>query len=275
MAQGSAPLGYAVWMPDYPGMGDAPGIQPCCDPGSLARSTLDGLAAARSYLDSQDSSGYTESGRLYVIGYSEGGLAAMAIIRAIERRTSWTEAGGSAPPRRLTLMAEYPMGAPLNLSLGFAENLANDKPVENPAYVLLLFSGFARIHPQSVILEDIIRDDVRSSILPLLGETKNANEINRDLAAVLKIPQWGIRAADMLKPGFIADLKSDARNNRVMRVIESARMDRWEPEPGIPMTLAASRRDKLVLPENSEADARSPGAPVPPSKKPWNAGFQL
>jgi hypothetical protein len=53
---------------------------------------------------------YRESGRLAIIGYSEGGQAAVGTLVAI--------AEGRIATPGLSLEAAYPMGAPLNLGIG-------------------------------------------------------------------------------------------------------------------------------------------------------------
>ncbi|MBU1079317.1 MAG: hypothetical protein KKB59_02390, partial [Spirochaetes bacterium] len=73
-----AALGYAVWAPDYAGMGDGRGAQEYCVPESMAASALDGLAASREFVLGLPE--YGESGRLAVMVYSQGGLAAMATL---------------------------------------------------------------------------------------------------------------------------------------------------------------------------------------------------
>ncbi len=278
-----ASLGYAVWMPDYPGMGVAPGIHTYCDPGSLARSTLDGLAAARFLLarkatspadpgsgarpapigsvfsvDSGDSGfmGVAESGRFYVMGYSEGGLAAMSVARAIEDGPRWPETGESAPPAGLRLNGVYAMGAPLDLSRGFRGDMAPDTRLGNPVYLLFVLSGYARTHPDSVDPVRIIREDIRKSIIPLLGTDKTAEDINKMIASMRKKPVRDIVASDVLEPDLLLGLIRDHGADPLFRILDEARMDRWNPDPRVPLTLAASRKDRVVPYDNSSEAIR-------------------
>jgi alpha-beta hydrolase superfamily lysophospholipase len=263
-----ASLGYAVWMPDYPGMGVAPGIQTYCDPGSLARSSLDGFAAARSFLalkieasgrsgaDSSDrldaaaisarASAGTESGRFYVMGYSEGGLAAMSVARSVEEGSLWSETGESAPPSGLSLAGIYAMGAPLDLSRGFRGDMSADTRLGNPAYTLFVLSGYARAHPDLVDPLRIIRADIRESIVPLLGTDRSAEDINRLIAAMRKKNPKDIVASDVLEKDLLAELRADHLSDPLFRALDGARMDSWNPDPLIPLTLAASRKDRTV-----------------------------
>ena len=68
--------GFAVAMPDQPGMGvDAGNYHPFCHAKSLAYSTVDGIPAMQRLFDEDPylvSGDYSWDGRLFVVGYSEG-----------------------------------------------------------------------------------------------------------------------------------------------------------------------------------------------------------
>ncbi|MDR3673621.1 MAG: hypothetical protein P4L36_22445 [Holophaga sp.] len=80
--------GFAVAMPDQPGMGgDAQGFHPFCHRKSLAYAILDAVPALARlvredpWLQQRD---YGWDGRLYLMGYSEGAYTAMASVMELE-----------------------------------------------------------------------------------------------------------------------------------------------------------------------------------------------
>jgi len=82
--------GFAVAMPDLPGMGgDAQAYHPFCHAKSLAYAILDGLPAVARLTSSDPyltQRGYHWDGRLYFMGYSEGAYAALAAVKEMETR---------------------------------------------------------------------------------------------------------------------------------------------------------------------------------------------
>ena len=83
-AMALAATGYIVVVPDYPGMGIDPGVHPYCHK-SLSYSVIDMIRAVRD-------SGLLQNwqvkwdGRLYLMGYSEGGYATMVTAQELQLR---------------------------------------------------------------------------------------------------------------------------------------------------------------------------------------------
>lgn len=77
--------GFAVAMPDLPGMGgDTSTYHPYCHADSLAYSVVDMLQAVQEAFGWELSQQYAWDGHLYILGYSEGGYAAMAAVRELQ-----------------------------------------------------------------------------------------------------------------------------------------------------------------------------------------------
>jgi pimeloyl-ACP methyl ester carboxylesterase len=85
-AAGALFAGFAVAMPDLPGMGgaDANDYHPYCHANSLAYSVVDMIQAVRESFNADLYGQYWWDGQLYILGYSEGGYAAMATVREIQ-----------------------------------------------------------------------------------------------------------------------------------------------------------------------------------------------
>lgn len=243
MMESAAALGLAVWAPDYAGMGDAEGVQEYCVPESMAASALDGLAAARDYLASRPGE-YRETGRLAVLGYSQGGLAAMATLRALSE-------GDIAAPG-LSLAVGYPLGAPLDLLIGVPFLKEGSSVVARPDYSLLLAMGWARAYPDEVRLEEILRPEVIERALPLFDGRRDGDELCRQIARALGRRPGAVLDSDLYRAEYLAALRSDPESLGYYRRQARARLDRWTPPSGLPIRLAAAPADEVVPFLNSE-----------------------
>jgi hypothetical protein len=244
----AASLGYAVWSPDYSGMGDSQGVQEFCVPKSLADSALDGLNAARSWLDterliSDTTSRYRESGKLVVIGYSEGGLACMGTITAIADHR--IEIPG------LSLEAAYSMGAPLHLSIWVSSLDSSPITITHPEYQISLVLGWARSFPDQMKIEDVLLPRTISRILPLFDSKTSKEKLCKRIASTLGRKEGEVTDFDLFTPEYCDALRSDPESISYYRLQEEARLDHWTPPPGVHIVLAASPNDEIVPFENS------------------------
>lgn len=133
-----------VAMPDLPGMGhaDPQAYHPYCHADSLAYSVADMLTAARQAIEERGDH-YTWNGDVYVVGYSEGGYAAMAAVRELETHR---ERYGT-----FNLRGEACMAAPCSLSTAMRQMML-DKTHEFPAPFFLpyIIYGYSAVYPSSV-----------------------------------------------------------------------------------------------------------------------------
>lgn len=260
-----AALGYAVWAPDYAGMGDSAGTHPYCVPDSLAASAVDGLAAARQWLAAQSeraaalgqAPSWRESGRLYVLGYSEGGLAAMAAARRLV----------DTPLPGLNLESVYAMGAPLDLTTGAAEMVRQDSLQDHPEYQVFLAMGWARAWPDSIRLDRILRPRILSEAVPLFDGSRDADTLIAALGRITGKPRNGIRLSDLFTAEYLELVKTSSPEAALFARESDARLDRWLPPPDLPIFLAASETDRVVPPANSRSavdwiNATQPGSQV-------------
>ncbi len=80
-----AAQGYIVVAPNYAGYDISNlGYHPYIDAAQNSQDMMDALTAARTALLSSFTPGTTDSGKLYITGYSEGGYVAMATVRAMQ-----------------------------------------------------------------------------------------------------------------------------------------------------------------------------------------------
>lgn len=243
LMEATAALGYAVWAPDYAGMGDAEGVQEYCVPDSMAASALDGLAAARAYV-AELSADYAETGRLFVLGYSQGGLATMATLKAASL--------GTIPVPNVRIVAGYPLGAPLDLMMGVPFMKAGSHVVERPDYSILLVPGWARAYPNRIRIEDILSPVMIQEIVPLIDGTRDGDELCRRIAkAVGKKPDL-VAPEDLYHPDYLEAIRKAPGTVPYYAAQDAARLDQWTAPAGLPMVIAAAPDDELVPYRNSQ-----------------------
>ena len=125
MAAVFAAEGYIVVAPNYVGYDTSTlGYHPYLNGDQQSKDMIDALTAARSALPTADAPGTTDSGALFVTGYSQGGYVAMATHRALQEAGQPVTA--SAPMSGPYAMSAFgdaifqgqvTGGAPVNLTL--------------------------------------------------------------------------------------------------------------------------------------------------------------
>lgn len=145
--------GFAVLMPDYEGMGNAApmSFHPYCQPASLARSTVDMIQ----YVQAQWPIGsrFRWDGNLFVMGYSEGAIAALASARELELNY-----GGSP---RLKLTASASMAGPYDLSGAMRRRVVDAQiPYSYPFMFPYLILGLQATYGNAIKPNEIFRQDI-------------------------------------------------------------------------------------------------------------------
>ena len=243
-----AALGYAVWAPDYAGMGEGEGVQEYCVPDSLADSGAQGLTAARNWMAlrraSKCDSGYGETGRLAVMGYSEGGTAAMAFLDSIAR-------GRSSVPG-LSLTVGYPMGALLDLRA--IEPVRGETPavLPHPAFLIYIVMGWARAYPNEVRIQDVLSPRVVEKLVPLFDGRRSVDRLDAWIARTFKRKKGEVLDTDVFAPEYLTGLRENPDRVPYCRMQMERRLDRRIP-PGLPVILAATPKDEVVPFPNSAA----------------------
>ncbi len=243
LMEATAALGYAVWAPDYAGSGDAEGAQEYCVPESMAASALDGLSAARIHV-AKHSAAYSETGRLIVLGYSQGGLATMAALEAA--------ATGKIPVPGLRIVAGYPMGAPLDLMIGAPFMKAGSSIVERPDYSILLVLGWARAYPDRVKIQDILSPSIIQEIVPRIDGTRDGDELCRRIAKAVGKKPDSVTREDLYRPEYLNAISNAPETVPYHAARSAGRLDRWTAPAGMQVILAATPDDELVPFLNSQ-----------------------
>lgn len=233
-----AACGYVSALPDYLGLGDSPGLHPYHHAASEATAAVDMLRAARAFCAS---SKIPLNNQLFLIGYSQGGHATMALHRELEEYHS----------DEFTVTASAPMAGAYDLSGVTAEDALSGRAMPNPYYFALLFAAYQSVYHYAPDLADILAPPYDKLLPPLLDGNHSSSEIN----AVM--PKDITKA---LRADYLADLRSNPANPLRLALRDND-LYRWTP--AAPMRLYHCAADADVVFANSQvafASFRSRGA---------------
>jgi pimeloyl-ACP methyl ester carboxylesterase len=246
-----AARGYLVVAPDYLGLGksDFP-FHPYLHAESEASAIIDSIRAARSAARKLD---VKIGAQVMLFGYSQGGHAAMAAQREIERHYS----------DEIHLSASAPMAGPYYLSqtimgswFGYTAGQQNLMASELLAYVIVSLNrtyGTIYREPDQVFAEQYARN-----VEPLFSGSQSIVQI----LTARKLPAGG-KLNELRTPAFTAAFLRE--ENHPLRVALK-RNDLLDWSPKTPTLLCGSRRDAIVDFQNAyaaQAAFRASGADVP------------
>jgi len=164
--------GYVVSMPDYLGLGDGPGFHPYIHAASEASASLDMIRAVR---EAQDTLGFELNGQLFLVGYSQGGHATMALHRLIE--TSFSN--------EFTVTASAPMSGPYDVSGVQADVIVNDSVYSQPGYLPYILMSYNMVYGFYSDFSTVVLSPYDTVLPPLLDGWHGMDELN---AAMPSIP---------------------------------------------------------------------------------------
>ena len=228
--------GFAVAMPDLPGMGvDAEHYHPFCHARSLAYATLDGIPAMQAQFRQDPwlvAGGYAWDGRLFVMGYSEGAYTALATVKELETHRDAYAAQGN-----FTLTGSACMAGPFDLSgLSRAEVIRPGGRFSFSFFLPYLLMGYHSLYGP--------RLDPREAFAPVLLERREDGNIldwldgSLDGFTVSDLIQKRLGLAappltrDLLNPDWVARNLDDPGygTSPVRQVLQENDLDRgWTP----------------------------------------------
>ncbi len=225
----AASLGYIVSSPDYIGYGDSSKLMhPYSHSKTLASSSIDMLRAAKVFLEKEK---ILTNNQLFLMGYSEGGKATLAMQRVIETSLSNEfQLTASAPGA-----GNYDMTATANLVLSVTEMVY-------PAYVAWIIKAYNDIYNINR-LSDIIAPQYLDAVSNSFDGTKSGDDINAQLTTVI---------SELIKPAFINEYIG---NGAVKLKAAIADNNDYNWAPDVPTRLFHGLDDRVVHYFNS-SDAR-------------------
>ena len=182
-----------------------------------ASAAIDLLAAAQPVLAALH---VRQDGRLFVFGWSQGGHAAMALQRELERR-------------RVRVTGAAVVGGVFDVERWFFTSLTSET-VTRPLYSTYLLLAYDDIYDVYSSTADVFRPQYAGIVEDLF----DMRHFFDDIVAALPTPMWQI-----LAPSYLAHLFADRNEPFRVRLRENA-VDRWSPRA--PIRVYQSRADEEV-----------------------------
>lgn len=220
-----------VVAPDYLGYGETVSKDhPYCIPDITARNTLDMVRAARQYFDDN---GIKEIGNLplYNIGYSQGGISALAVAKFVQ-----TDAQAK---KEFTLANTYCGGGPYCMPRIYKDNVERNT-LAYPIIIPMIIIGFKDYFPDLFNLDykDYFSDAInKAGIIDYIKKKSNTDfEIMDSIAKVIEpLPSEGFEIGITVRTSDIVSKEafrqgSDIYEN-ILKATEMCDMTvNWTPE---------------------------------------------
>ncbi len=224
---GFASIGYAVSLPDLLGLGDSPGLHPYHHARSEATAGVDALRGLRSWCGSNS---IALSGQVFLIGYSQGGHATLALQRELELYHA----------DEFTVTASAPMAGAYDLSGVTTDDLLSGRPMPNPYYLLYLLAAYQEVYGLTNRLADFLASPYDVTLPPLMNGATSGEVINKAMPDDPRL---------IFKPAVIEALRTQPQYP--LRVaLRDNDLYRWTPTA--PTRLYHCRADQDVIFANSE-----------------------
>jgi pimeloyl-ACP methyl ester carboxylesterase len=240
--------GFAVAMPDLPGMGGAAAdrYHPYCHADSLAYSIVDMGRAVTEAFDRDLRFDYEWDGRLYVMGYSEGGYAAMAAVKELQLNA------GEYPD--LAVTASACMAGPYDLT-GAMRTLMIDPTLKfpRPFFLPYVVYGYHAVYPDGPFdPSDALNDALLPDITTWMDGSQTGDYVNPLIAEALGVEPTDVNPRDMLDAQWVAtQLDDDVYETSDVGVILAANNLWSDWAPSTPMLMRQSPDDDCVPFDNS------------------------
>lgn len=182
-----ASAGYIVVMADYPGFGDSRAPHPYVTL-SLGDSVLTMLGAAQAALASPFAAA-RPNGKIFLIGYSEGGFVTMAAAKTLQ-------------DHGLRVTAAVPCAGSYDMSGAMVADILSGRPAVTPYYVPYTVFGYASVYgpiePSVWNYASLLKDPLPALLPSLFSGNATGAVISAAMPSAVPL--------DLLTPGLAADL---------------------------------------------------------------------
>lgn len=223
-----ATAGYVAVLPDYLGLGDSAGVHPYHHARSHATTGVDALRAARRFCTAN---GILLNDQLFLCGYSQGGYAAMAVLRELEQFHS----------EEFPITAAATMAGAYDLSGVTTDDFLSDRPMPSPYYFALLLAAYQEIYGLAPTLPDLLTPPYDTTLPPLLQGQHTGGEIDARMPAV---------PTQILKPAYLAAFRANP-HHPLRQALRDNDLIRWRPRSAL--RLYHCDGDQAVSPANADA----------------------
>jgi pimeloyl-ACP methyl ester carboxylesterase len=244
--------GYAVAMPDQPGMGgDSQARHPFCHAKSLAYSTLDALPALERLVGEDPyliQRRYGWDGSLYIMGYSEGAYTALAAVKELE-----THPGGYG--ERFTLKGSACMAGPFDLSDTTRKAIIDPvTPFAHCFYLPYVIMGYQDIYgelmdPQQAFAPALLQPREDGNVVQWVGGCIDGLLVDSLIGRRLGVPGDAVVLRSILNPAWLArELDDPAYATSGLRkiLLENDLCGGWRPTRPILFCQSLTDRDVSI-----------------------------
>lgn len=214
-----ASFGYATLAPDYIGLGDSPGFHPYVHAESEAWSAIDMITAFKKYAEAES---IPLNGQLFTCGYSQGGHAAMATHKVLQRDFKDIH----------TVTGSAPMSGPYNMYGSMVDFILSDEEYELVAYVAWVALSYQMIYPGLPALDELdqfFKPQFVDDILLFRNEEIDLWNLNGRLRSKL-IAQVGSSIAKFMLQDSIVDIIATQPDHPISLALQDNDLYDWVPE---------------------------------------------
>ena len=227
----AAGFGFAVTSPDFLGLGSSPGPHPYLHAETEATSAIDLMRVARDFMI--DSLSYTLNDELFLVGYSQGGHATMALHKYIEDNNLLGE---------FNIKGSAPLAGPFDLA-GVQFDQVADSTYAAPAYIPYMINSYQHVYGNIYNTpSDFYKSPYDVAIPPML----NGNFTLSQLTAILPNNVY-----QMLQDSVIQNVIADSLTNQHPTRVAMIANSNYDWLPTRPIRMAYCDGDEQVNYQNS------------------------
>jgi pimeloyl-ACP methyl ester carboxylesterase len=225
-----ASLGYIVVIPDYPGFGASVSIpHPYLIREPTVRSLVDNLYAVKE-LASSGLPGINLINEYYLLGYSQGGWATMALGKALENDYN----------ADFDLIGSACGAGPYDISL-LMEEMINVTAYPMPVYLGYIVNAYTAYNQFTNPVTDIFKEPYATRISSLYTGLLTSSEINAELTTSI---------TDLITSDFLEGFSTAPRYASVRQALENNSVSAWHSYK--PLLLLHGANDTHVNPVSTE-----------------------
>lgn len=226
-----ASIGYVVVIPDYPGFGESASIpHPYLIVEPTVNSITDMFRAVKEFVAGEEA-GITLLNDYYLLGYSQGGWATLALHKTIE-----LEMGNE-----FNLRASACGAGPYNISL-LMEGMIDEALYPMPVYIGYIVNAYTEYSEFTNPVTDLLNEPYASRIGSLYNGTLTSDEINAQLTTSI---------SDLINPDFLSGFISSPAYSSVRDALAANSITGWHSYK--PLLLLHGENDTHVNPSSTIA----------------------
>lgn len=217
-------FGYATLAPDYIGLGDSPGFHPYIHAESQAWAAIDMITAFKAYAEKES---IPLNDQIFTCGYSQGGHAAMATHKVLQRDYKDV----------YTVTAGAPMSGPYNVYGSMIDFTLSDEEYDLVAYLAYVALSYQMVYPAMPPLDkldEFFKPQFVDDILSFRNEEITLWELNDRLRSKILAQAGSSVPRFMLQDSIVDILTNDAEHPISKTLIDNNLYD-WVPEAPVRM----------------------------------------